>query len=98
MAAAGEAAHADTAADRDLPDHAVARGEARDAAADLDDRSGPLVTGHDRVLRDAHSKVRERTFEDLDVGAADPDARRLDQQLALAGAGIWALDDLELFV
>ncbi len=65
--------------------------------ADVHDLARPLVAGHDRVRRDPHPEVGQRALEDLDVGAADADRGRRDQQLALAGGRVRALDELEPF-
>ena len=95
MHPARAAAHAHAAADRHLPHDAIARREAGHAATDLDDGSRPLVARDDRVGRDPHPEVRQRAFEDLDVGAADADGARRDQQFALAGNRVGPLDQFE---
>ena len=89
------AAHAHAAADRDLPHDAIAGREPGHAAADVDHRAGPLVARHDRELGQPHPEIGQRALEDLDVGAADPDGGRRDQQLALPRGGVGPLDDLE---
>ena len=97
--AARAAAHADAAADRDLPHDAVARREPgarpRPTSTTSPVHSWP---GHDRVRRDPHPEVGQRALEDLDVGAADADGGRRDQQLALARGRVGPLDQLEPFV
>ena len=47
----------------------------RTPRADVHDLARPLVPRHDRVLGEAHPEVGQRALEDLDVGAADADAR-----------------------
>ena len=56
------------------------------------------MAGDDRVLGEPHPEVGQRALEDLDVGAADADAGRRDQQLALARGRVGPLDQLEPFV